>query len=227
MKNKVFGIIAFAAGAAGGYFTGRHLAKKKYESLADREVESVKEALTDLYTDRIEKLEALLDEKESKEDPEIPSIGTVKKKRKNTVKIDDNNTPLDQEGYTDYAGLYGTPGVSERISGNPDGILHINNKEETNNPMIYMISPEEFNESDNQIMTLFYYKDRVLSDDDFNIVDDVEGTIGPDALTMFGIHDEDCVYIRNDEHGIDYEILLDEREYGKIAPGYLIRDVSE
>jgi len=76
----------------------------------------------------------------------------------------------------------------------------------------------EFNESNYETKTLFYYADKVLADDDYQILDDVKGNIGDDALTQFGVYADDAVYVRNDILGIDYEILLDEREYFKVSP---------
>lgn len=76
----------------------------------------------------------------------------------------------------------------------------------------YRIDPEEFGERDNyDTLTLIYYADGVLADFGGEVVEDVGGTVGPDALTRFGENenDPDTVYVRNDVLKYDYEILKD------------------
>lgn len=77
----------------------------------------------------------------------------------------------------------------------------------------YIITPEEFQNSEYNVHTLYWYADGVLADDDFNIINDIKGHIGDEALNSFGLYEADCVYVRNDAYEMDYEILLDEREY--------------
>ena len=82
----------------------------------------------------------------------------------------------------------------------------------------YVITPEEFSEGEYNTVTLNYYTDRVLADDDYNVVKDIKGTIGEEALNAFGLYEEDVVYVRNEKYQIDYEILLDERAFCEVAP---------
>ena len=81
----------------------------------------------------------------------------------------------------------------------------------------HVITPEEFGELyDYEKVSLIYYADGVLTDEDDNIVDDVDGIVGIDSLNMFGQYEEDSVYVRNDERRCDYEILMDERKYHQV-----------
>lgn len=90
----------------------------------------------------------------------------------------------------------------------------VEKKEEENVEKPYVISPEEFGEIDEyETISLTLYEDGVLTDDDDNIIDDVEGTVGEDSLNHFGEYEEDSVFVRNDERRCDYEILLDARNY--------------
>ena len=50
------------------------------------------------------------------------------------------------------------------------------------------------------------------------IVEDVEGTVGSDALNSFGEYEEDSVFVLNEQYGAAYEILLDESCYGAPNP---------
>lgn len=78
----------------------------------------------------------------------------------------------------------------------------------------YTISYEEFGENDYETIGMTYYADKVLVEDITDeVVDDIDGTIGRDSLLHFGEYEEDMLYVRNDELGIDYEISLSDRSY--------------
>lgn len=80
----------------------------------------------------------------------------------------------------------------------------------------YVISPDEFGEGDYPTDTLYYYSDGVVADCQDNIVEDVDGVIGVDSLNHFGEYEDDSVFVRNDREGVDYEILLDPRNYSDV-----------
>ena len=85
----------------------------------------------------------------------------------------------------------------------------------------YVIAPEEFDENGYETVSLTYFADKVLIDDDWNVVEDLDGTIGRDSLNHFGEYEEDSVFVRNDELKIDYEILYDPRNYSDVEkPDY-------
>lgn len=80
----------------------------------------------------------------------------------------------------------------------------------------YVITPDEFGETDYKIISLYYYADNVLTDEFDNIIDDVEGTVGEASLDTFGEYEDDAVFVRNDQLEIDYEICADLRAYSEI-----------
>ena len=83
----------------------------------------------------------------------------------------------------------------------------------------YVISPDEFDEFDDyQTVSLTYYEDGVLTDDNDDIVDNITGTVGKDFVRHFGDYEEDAVHIRNDSRKCDYEILRDSRNYSDVRP---------
>ena len=83
----------------------------------------------------------------------------------------------------------------------------------------YAISPDEFDEFDDYTtVSLTYYEDGVLTDDNNEIVDDIEGTVGKDFARYFGEYEEDAAHIRNDSRKCDYEILRDSRNYSDVRP---------
>lgn len=84
----------------------------------------------------------------------------------------------------------------------------------------YIISPDEFGEFDDyEKVSLTYYADRILADDNDDLVDDIEQTVGLNSLNHFGEYEDDSVFVRNDSRRCDYEILLDQRAYADVVKG--------
>lgn len=78
----------------------------------------------------------------------------------------------------------------------------------------YIIPPYEYGgvyEYDQ--VSLVYYADGVLVDENQDVVDDIEGCIGRESLEHFGEYEEDAVHVRNDDRKCDYEVLLDVRDW--------------
>lgn len=95
-------------------------------------------------------------------------------------------------------------------------------KDEPENPQVmkesedipYVIKPEEFGEFDDyEEISLTFWADQILTDDDDEILEDVNRVIGFESLNHFGEYEDDSVYVRNDRLKCDYEILLDQRKY--------------
>ena len=81
----------------------------------------------------------------------------------------------------------------------------------------YVISPNEFGEIDGyETNSLTYFADGVLTDDTNTVIDNVDEVVGTDSLTRFGEYEDDSVFVRNDRHECDYEILLDNRRFSDI-----------
>lgn len=82
----------------------------------------------------------------------------------------------------------------------------------------YVISPDEFGDLDYDMITLCYFEDGAITDDQENLVEDPYGIIGIDPLQHFGEYEKDSVHVRNDALQCDYEILRDTRNYYDIHP---------
>lgn len=77
----------------------------------------------------------------------------------------------------------------------------------------YVIKPEEFDTIGYDVVSLTYYADKVLVDEDDNPIEDIDYLVGEDSLDHFGEYEDDSVFVRNDDLKTDFEILLDEASY--------------
>lgn len=110
--------------------------------------------------------------------------------------------------------------LKETIESNGYRNYSIKKESEVNENMNkpYVISPDEFDENDYEVETLNYYQDGVLTDLQDNIIEDVESMVGEDSLNHFGEYEDDSVFVRNEERGIEYEILLNDNNYSDLFP---------
>ena len=143
---------------------------------------------------------------------EIDSVKEVFSKHK-TISEDTVDTKIENPEMTEYKSIVQNYTNENEEEGEPETM---------DKP--YVISPDEFGDSDYEIISLTYYADKVLTDETGDIVDDVEDLIGYDSLNHFGEYEEDSVFVRNDALSTDYEILLDSRNYSDIAniPPHLV-----
>lgn len=85
----------------------------------------------------------------------------------------------------------------------------------------HIISPQEFAENDEyEKISLNYYADGVLTDDENIPIDDPKWLVGEEFPTQFGEDEDDydSVFVRNDVLECDYEILKDTRNYSDLCP---------
>lgn len=215
MKTLIVGVVAFALGGGTGYLVSTKVNVKKYQAQADKEIESVKESLKAYYEEKIAALQNAKEvtEKAKKEAKKEPEKYDDKPKKKNKLmdrdSIDYEQLKEDKKNYVQYVKPYSNDTAVKE--GKPEEVA-------TRICAPTLITPEEFSEGDYATQTLHWYKDGVLCDDDFNPIADINGTIGIDALNSFGVFQEDAVYVRNDNHKIDYEVLLEDDEYNRVAP---------
>lgn len=81
----------------------------------------------------------------------------------------------------------------------------------------YVIHPDIFGtREDYETCSLKCFADRVVTDTDNELVDDVDNLIGDESLDHFGEFEMDSVFVRNERLKRDYEILLDPRKYSDV-----------
>lgn len=192
MSSKRSTVLVFIAGAGIGFVCTWHLLKRKYERISQEEIDSVKAA----YAER------KIVEKAGKSFAEGFRDG---------LKVAEDRTPDDMDfkkyesiiqksGYTDYS----------RGAEKKKGEVFVEKP--------YVISPEEFGEFEEyEKISLTYYSDEVLADENDEEVNDVDEIVGEESLTHFGEYEDDSVFVRNDRLKCDYEILLDQRNYSDIV----------
>lgn len=189
MNNKVIPFLTFVLGAAAGSFVTWHYLKDVYEQIAQEEIDSVKEVF-------------LKRERELSEDEEPKrKIAACYENGESKAVVDKKEIAeyaerIQKEGYTNYSDV-----ASGKKESKP-----------------YVISPEEFGEFEEyEKISLTYYSNNILADENNEVIEDVEETIGVDSLTHFGEYEDDSVFVRNDARKCDYEILLDQRSYAEVV----------
>lgn len=180
-------VISFGIGGLAGYI----YSKRKYEKLADIEVESIKKKLG-LYSMQ----------NKNKSDVQVEQKQEPEKTNEADISLGFNKET--KEGYRDYSAPYRSNGVAIE-SGKKD--------EDTEEP--YIIDLEELSVSEYEVKTLLYYQDGTLTDEDGNVINESErdSMIGKSVLTVFDNNDLDVIYVQNDVLQIDYEIILESRNF--------------
>ncbi|MCM1179368.1 MAG: hypothetical protein NC347_03870 [Clostridium sp.] len=187
--SKIGSLFIFAAGAAFGSFATWKLLKDKYEQIAQDEIDSVKEVFAKKEGSDNEE-STLAEESEYNEKPNIIEYAAK----------------LQENGYTNYSD-----------SENKESV-HKEDGNAVEKP--YVISPDEFGEfGEYDTVSLTYYADRVLADDNDDVIEDVDDIVGTESLTHFGEYEDDSVFVRNDKMKCDFEILLDQRNFSDVRAG--------
>ncbi|WP_297183026.1 hypothetical protein [uncultured Phocaeicola sp.] len=191
MKNGLY-FAMFIAGATVGSAATWCYVKKKYEKIAQEEIDSVKAVFA--------RKEGYSQAKETIKEEE-----GVNKGFSDGIRMAANQAK-EKPDIAEYAAMIhkygGSIGEDEKS---------------TKGKYPYVIPPEEFGEfEDYEKISLTYYADGILADDNDEIVDDVESIVG-DALNHFGEYEDDSVFVRCDERKCDYEILLDQRSFSEVA----------
>lgn len=195
MKTNLKVGLAFVLGAATGALVANKYLKTKYEKIADEEIASVKA----VYWTKTNPEAAAYAKKDVEYTEEVykqhqqaaKSAAEQAKEKPDIVKYAEK---LHKEGYTNYSTTAkpDTPDLGEP----------------------YVIPPEDFGEFDDyERINLIYWADQVLTDDNNEVVEDLEGSVGIDSLTAFGEYEDDSVFVRNSRLRCDYEILLDQRNF--------------
>lgn len=194
MKDTLIKGMIFVAGAAVGSLVTWKIVETKYKAIADKEINSVKQMYSvkscgDAFVQGLEDGIASVTE-------------PIEIKEEANKIVSECNDIIDKMGYTNYSNKEKEGGSEDMAYDKP-----------------YVIAPEDFGELDGyEQISLTYFDDGVLTDDDYNPVMDVDNVVGSDFHIHFGEYEDDSVFVRNDAKKCDYEILADTRRYTDVAP---------
>lgn len=189
-KDILNKIIIFTAGAAIGSAVTWKVLRTKYDRITQEEIDSMRDYYEKKYG-------------ASKGEPD-----------ENVENEEESPVVVTEEDVQEYKDILEK---CEYVTESNDD--EIQNEKESDREMDrpYVISPEEFAESENEIITLTYYANDVLRDEFGGVMDkDIwEEYVGEDFASHFGEYDydPDVVYVRNETFGIDYEILKELSNY--------------
>lgn len=203
MKN----FFTFVTGLVIGSVVTYVIVKDKFEKIAQEEIDSVKE----VFGRRVEK----------EADKKVEKIAEkeVKKIRKEYNEY--NNLT---KNYTSYSKNETEENNEEEeeeevCENDEDKVELFEVERASNSDRPYVIDPWDFGGEDGyDTITLNYYADGVLTDDDNNVIEDeeIDDIVGKDFAEHFGEYEKDCVCVRNDRLKTDYEICRDLIEYSTL-----------
>lgn len=197
MNKSVIGAVAFVFGAAAGSFVTWKVVQKKYMDYADEEIKSVKEAYSRKMADRNREMKDSYISKVIHDEPTEPE-DTENEYRANSSLVMDYKSSEDRPDYTAYSAAKQEEPVEKSVPSEQP----------------YIISPQEYGDLDDyNLIELTYYSNGVLTDDRDEPVENPERFVGVDFKSHFGEYEDDYVYVRNDEHMCDYQILRDSGVY--------------
>ena len=199
MNNRnLNNLFIFAAGAISGSLVTWSLTKRYYKRIADEEIESVKETFSSHYdhdpADDVQIEECTAD------DIEVITGTSIPKK----PDLMEYAAIIKDQGYVNYSNTTDSTDPKNNTT-----------KEEPNMAKPYVINPVDFGE-DYEVVSLNYYANGVLTDDQDEPIENVDDIVGTDFMNHFGEYEEDSVFVRNDERKTDYEILRDNRKYAGV-----------
>lgn len=199
-KNALY----FVAGAAVGALGAWYFAKKKYEKIAQDEIQSV----TDAFSERLDKLA-----RNSMDDPSIRP--TPEELEREATKPGDRNiidyaAVLSKQGYTDYTKFSKD---EEEPTETEDSEISVDTAA---GPVI--ICPDDYGEiPEYKQLSWIYFADHVLTDDDYSLITNYEKWIGDGALQHFGEYEDDAIHVRNDKLKCYIEVVIDSRLYASVV----------
>ena len=251
-KATITNIATFAVGLGVGYAVGYILTKKKWQKIANEDIESVREQyrLTRQPGDR-EAADKVYEELNSK--PSDVDVQIVHEKIKQLAYVipetiessDDDQVEAslskdlaeqmdedDEEETSDFTIEGQAPEEFFRQHNIFDATIDIDAEAlaERDGDKPYVITYEEFqtDEENYDKITLTYYEedDVLTSADDDSIIPDHEWTVGQHNLHRFGMGSgsRNSVYVRNDQREADFEVVLNKSSYAEVVQGVKFKE---
>lgn len=196
MSNEAKSTFAFVAGAMIGAAAAWYFTKDRYSKRAQEEIDSVKAAFANRFGE--------CRHEQATEDAESDTEVAEKEENRFTAVSSLNAFGKSTVDKVDYSAITRPLGYSGEVIDEP---------EEVDKP--YVISQNEYGEfGDYMEISLTYYEDGIVADDDDEIIEDVAAVLGTDFIKEF---EDDVVLIRNDARKCDYEVVRDYRTYHEVT----------
>ena len=188
-RNFLSKFVAFAFGVAVGSVATWKLVEAKYRQIADEEIESVREVYAKVYGDSTEESEDEDEEDQKIFDDLVKDLGYSSDEDEKKETETEKETREESEG-----------------EGDEDDMIRP-----------YVIEEEDYDEIGYDTESLYYYDDGVLIYSiTEEVIKDIDGLVGQDSIDQLLESGEDYIYVRNDELGIDFEILRDRRNFSEV-----------
>lgn len=217
--------VSFGVGGAIGTALGYHIAQRKlneeYRAIVDKEIIEAQKYYASMYKREAFSSPNLVMKETDSEDSarHIEEDSEIVEDIIEEEEYDKETRGLALNNHT----MIEKPNPRRKYYSN--NIKNMGDLPERNENEPYILTFEEFMDDgrDNRIQaTLTYYEDDdILADDREAPVEDIENTVGPDALTHFGYgsNDPHIVYVRNERLDIDFEIIRNLGNYTEIVHG--------
>lgn len=187
--SKATTFIAFAIGAAAGAATAWYFTKKKYEQIAQEEIDSVKETFSKLYKREDKAPETVEESTDEKPDEPLSVMDYARKIRQEGYQTQDVAEPSEPPQT-----LYSLPYVIA-----PESFDEMEG--------YGVLSFTYYSDK-----TLTDDRDRIVDD-----LETAVGFSSHDELeSHFGEHEDDSIFVRDDRLKHDIEILFDHRKYSDV-----------
>lgn len=185
-------VIIFAVGIMTGTVVGSRIVKKRYEEMAN---------------DEIEEIRAYYKEREKEQKVEVKEIEQIEQKEESVEITDEERTE-----YNNIRFKYTTETTLLNKENDKTDVESTKSEEKYDTSDIYVIDPSEYgNEGKYAVESLTYFADGVLVNEVDEVIEEYELVVGRHHIDIFNeFPDATCVYIRNDWEGMDYEVLKDD-----------------
>lgn len=199
-KGIIFAIGALVGGAVGSfstwYLTNKKL-EEKYQAIANEEIKSVK----DTYKEKYEKDDKTTSQNASvtHQEPRRAILGGIDGGKVVEEEKTQENANKRSKEYTDYTQITRSEGYDNAEYESPKEEIELKP---------FLISPQEFDLSQNEKISMHYYLDGTLTDDMDNPVQPSDYFGNIDIENSFDDYSDepDIVFIRDPKLKLDYEI---------------------
>lgn len=202
IKDPIIFVSGLAVGAVGAWLITKH----HYRQIADEEIESVKQSFKKLQEDAQKRADAAknkpdmtayMEMTKAKEEPEAPETKVI-----NYSGFTSDNEPEEQEVIN-----------REDLLPKP-----IDAKVDRTKPYLINRLPYSTEDPDYTSITVVYYADGTYADSHGTEME-IEDYIGSALMGYIEETDKEELFIRNEELGVDIDIVKDARTYDEIMFG--------